>query len=124
MNLKKLNILLSFALLIITIMVVIKFFNSPAPEKIDLAQVAQEQEKQDTPLFVPEYSEEQIKRRYEELKVERLVTAMKSHHTRDVHLIMADGIDFDLVSKSDYEQLKKIAQEENYLHIIKPILKE
>lgn len=120
---KKINYLLSLVLLTITVMVVVRFLSSPETEKIDLT-FTPETHNDEPKISVPAYSEEQIKTRYEELKVERLITAMKSHHSRDVLLIVADGINFDLIEDQDYEEMRKVAQEENYLQLIKPLLKQ
>lgn len=120
---KKINYLLSLVLLTITVMVIVRLFNSPETEKIDL-NATTTLENEEKKVVPPAYTEEQIKTRYEELKVERLITAMKSHHSRDVLLVVADGIDFDLINEEDYEKVRKVAQEENYLHIIKPLLKD
>lgn len=131
MSLKKLNLVLALILLTITSLVVVKLFNQ-APqdedalslELIDPASSSLADATSAAPVFAPQYSEEQIKTRYEELKVERLIAAMRSHHTRDVMIIIADGINFDLISQDEYDKMKLVAQEENYLHIIKPILKD
>lgn len=131
MSLKKLNLVLALILLTITSLVVVRLFNQ-APEDadtlslelIDPANAPAADDASTAPVFAPQYSEEQIRTRYEELKVERLITAMRSHHTRDVMIIIADGINFELVSQDEYDKMKLVAQEENYLHIIKPILKD
>lgn len=131
MSLKKINTILAVVLLLITSMVLFKLLNPSSTRESDLSLDLATDLPGDPsvpspgqPSFAPAYTEEQVKTRYEELKVERLISAMKSHHTRDVMLIIADGINFDLISSDHYDKVRLIAQEENYLHIIKPILRD
>lgn len=134
MSLKHLNILLALALLLMGGLVVRKLLQSPnvmdqAPQEIEENSQASLITEPVTNQFLDTdrlarghsgevLSEEEIDIRYEELKFDRAVEALRTHRLSELRQILLDGIDYSLLPEGSEQRLKAIAEEEGLPHAL------
>lgn len=59
-----------------------------------------------------ELTPDDIDRRYEELKYDRIVEALRTHQTGELRRIFLDHVNYELLPPGSLERLRKIAEEE------------
>lgn len=129
-NIKQLNLLLLIALFLMTGAVLYKW-NQNRSLKVT-HEVAQEgtipaddlsqtrgtiQERNRT----EQISAEQIDQQYEQVKFDRLIMAMRGHHSRDLQRVVAEGLDFTLLPDNAKDELQQVAKEEDFQSLIAPL---
>jgi len=73
-------------------------------------------------LYPPKrIKKEEIEQRYEQVKFERLITAMRGHHSRDLERIVAEGVDFSMLPENAKDRLQQVAKEEDFQTLISPL---
>jgi hypothetical protein len=66
---------------------------------------------------------EQVRIRYEEVKFDRAITALRTRHSEDLRRVLLDGIDFSVLPEGSHARLREIAQEEGMLHTYERLLR-
>lgn len=145
-NSKNLNLLLLAGFLAITGLTLRKWLEQPSSDNAYEALSPLEQlklqdselitEKQDqrfhdhdrlarntSPLNDGEMTPEQVEVRYEELKYDRAVEALRTRHTEDLRRVLLDGIDFTVLPEGSHQRLREIAEEEGMLFTFERLLR-
>jgi hypothetical protein len=129
---KKINILLLAALCLMAVITLRKIVSRPSLNIVDSTEQAQAER---DPFLITELqdqrfldqdrlardidvlgeidlSEEEIDRRYEELKYDRIVEALRTHQASDLRRIFLDHVNYELLPAGSQERLRNIAEEE------------
>lgn len=122
-SIKQLNILLLLALVLITSAVVYKINQQYLTQETEPVNTEQKIQKMSELYEVKSPTAEQIDQEYEQVKFERLIVAMRGHHTRDLQKVVAQGLNFSLLPEDAKDKLQQIAREEDFQNLISPLFK-
>lgn len=128
-NFKQLNTLLLVALILITSAVIYKWTKKSSHQKPEIAKARQsalEKNKKTTEQIQNLYQtkqvfSEQIDQQYEQVKFDRLIVAMRGHHSRDLQRVVSEGLDFSLLPDDAKDKLQQVAREEDFQSLIAPL---
>jgi hypothetical protein len=68
-----------------------------------------------------ELSPEEVDRRYEELKYDRIVEALRTHQTGELRKIFLDHVNYELLPAGSLERLRNIAEEEGLAELFEQL---
>lgn len=121
-NIQKLNLLLLLVLLLISSAVVYKWTQKRSSINNEVTSSEAKTIKTKETVFVEnKIPPEEIDKHYEKVKFDRLIVAMRGHHSRDLEKVVAEGLDFTMLPDDAQDKLKEVAQEEDFQSLIAPL---